>query len=98
MMVKLGIPENDIMFAMRCGVYDLLMVLEVHQIQKDIAYVWTKIIAFVEEQSNSTDEEQAACEKWDQFWEYLNRLVHILILFIHSMTRVSKTNLDTPQC
>jgi len=54
-------------------VYDLVMVLEADQIQKGIAYVRTKIIGFVEEQSYSAKEETTAFKKWDQFWEYFER-------------------------
>ena len=49
------------------------MVLEADQIQKGIAYVRTKIIGFVEEQSYSAKEETTAFKKWDQFWEYFER-------------------------
>lgn len=73
MMVKLGIPENEVKFAMKPGMYDLVMVLEADQIQKGIAYVRTKIIGFVEEQSYSAKEETTAFKKWDQFWEYFER-------------------------
>ena len=73
MMVKLGISENEVKFAMKSGVYDLVMVLEADQIQKGIAYVRTKIIGFVEEQLYSAKQETTAFEKWDQFWEFFER-------------------------
>ena len=73
MMVKLGIVETEIQYAMKTGIYDLLTVLPLDQIEKGIAYVRTKIIVFVEEQKYSEKETQASFDLWDKFWDYFER-------------------------
>ena len=72
-MVKLSICEVEITFAMRTGIYDLLMVIPLNQIEKGIAYIRTKIIEFVKDQSYSNKEEQASIDLWDKFWDYFER-------------------------
>ena len=73
MMVKVGICEVEITFAMRTSIYDLLMVIPLNQIEKGIAYIRTKIIEFVKDQSYSNKEEQASIDIWDKFWDYFER-------------------------
>ena len=73
MMVKLGIPENEINSAMARGVYDLLTVIPIEQLEKGIVFVRTKIIDFVGELSDSDKGEQASVERWDKFWKYFER-------------------------
>ena len=73
MMVKLGICEVEITFAMRTGIYDLLMVMPLNQIEKGIAYIRTKMVEFVEDQPYSDKEEQASIDLWDKFWDYFER-------------------------
>ncbi len=69
-MVDLGIPENEINSAMGRGVYDLLTVIPIEQLERGIVFVRTKIIDFVGELSSSAKEEQASVERWDKFGEY----------------------------
>ena len=73
MMVKLSICEVEITFAMRTGIYDLLMVIPLNQIEKGIAYIRTKMVEFVEDQPYSDKEEQASIDLWDKFWDYFER-------------------------
>ncbi len=49
------------------------MVMPLNQIEKCIAYIWTKIIEYVEEQQYSDKEEQASIDLWDKFWDYFDR-------------------------
>ena len=45
----MGIPENEIKFSIARGVYDLLTVIPIEQLEKGIVFVRTKIIDFVGE-------------------------------------------------
>ena len=70
-MVDLGIPDSEIKFAMARGMYDLLTVIPIDQLEKGVVYVRTKIIDFSSELSKSVkEEEEASVERWDKFWEY----------------------------
>ena len=55
------------------GMYDLLTVIPIDQLEKGVVYVRTKIIDFVSELSNSVKEEEASVERWEKFWEYFER-------------------------
>jgi hypothetical protein len=55
------------------GVYDLLTVIPIEQLEKGIVFVRTKIIDFVGELSDSDKGEQASVERWDKFWKYFER-------------------------
>ena len=72
-MVDLGIPNSKIRFAMARGMYDLLTVIPIDQLEKGVVYVRTKTIDFVSELSNSVKEEEASVERWEKFWEYFER-------------------------
>ena len=72
-MVDLGIPDSEIKFAMARGMYDLLTVIPIDQLEKGVVFVRTKIIDFVSELSKSAKEEEASVERWEKFWEYFER-------------------------
>ncbi len=72
-MVDLGIPDSEIKSAMARGVYDLLTVIPIDQLEKGVVFVRTKIIDFVSELSKSAKEEEASVERWEKFWEYFER-------------------------
>jgi len=62
-MVVLGIPDSEIKSAMARGVYDLLTVIPIDQLEKGVVFVRTKIIDFVSELSKSAKEEEASVER-----------------------------------
>jgi hypothetical protein len=55
------------------GVYDLLTVIPIDQLEKGGIFVRTKIINFVSEPSKSAKEEEASVERWKKFWDYFER-------------------------
>ena len=57
-MVDLGIPDSEIKFVIARGMYDLLTVIPIDQLEKGVVYVQTKIIDFVSELSKSVKEEE----------------------------------------
>jgi len=65
------------------------MVLEADQIQKGIAYVWTKIIGFVEEQSYSAKEETTAFEKWDEFFKVWSHPQWYFLILLWQLTMMN---------
>lgn len=71
-MVVLGIPDSEIKSAMARGVYDLLTVIPIDQLEKGVVFVRTKIIDFVSELSKSAKEEEASVERWKNFGNILN--------------------------
>ena len=72
-MVDLGIPDSEIKPAMARGVYDLLTVIPIDQLEKGVVYVRTKIIDFSSELSKAVKEEEASVERWEKFWDYFER-------------------------
>jgi hypothetical protein len=52
------------------GMYDLLTVIPIDQLEKGVVYMQTKIIDFVSELSKSVKEEEASVERLEKFWEY----------------------------
>ena len=73
-MVDLGIPDSETKSTMARGVYDLLTVIPIDQLEKGVVFVQTKIIDFVvSELSESAKEEEASVERWEMFWEYFER-------------------------
>ena len=71
-MVNFGILENQIKFAMRRGVYDLLTVLPKEDLLKGIAFVRTMIADFICAESAdgkiNGKEEEASHKLWDEFF------------------------------
>jgi hypothetical protein len=55
------------------GMYDLLTVIPIDQLEKGVVYMQTKIIDFVSELSKSVKEEEASVERLEKFWEYFER-------------------------
>jgi hypothetical protein len=55
------------------GMYDLLTVIPIDQLEKGVVYMRTKIIDFVSELSKSVKEEEASVERLEKFWEYFER-------------------------
>ena len=72
-MIEMGIPENEVKFAMRRGVVDLITVIAKDELHKGIAFIRTMIIdLFMDLYDNSeeSDKEQTDSSlRWDQFWE-----------------------------
>lgn len=68
-MVKLGIPEAELKFAMRKGIVDLITVIPLDDLDKGIVFIRHMIAEFVVEQGYSDGEERASHERWDAFWD-----------------------------
>ncbi len=71
------IPEEEVQFAMRQGVIDLLTVIPVHLLPKALAFVrimiadyivdlYSKAPIFGDESRKKIDKSQ---QRWDKFWE-----------------------------
>ena len=78
-MKELGIPQNEIEYAMSYGVYDLLTVISKDELTKGVHFVRTMIADKLGEMKNIDEEDgewvvsDTSYKRWDKFFdEYFN--------------------------
>jgi hypothetical protein len=69
-MINLGIPEEEVKFAMQKGVIDLITVIPVEDLNpKGTAFVATKIYDYCTKlYEKGSDEYKESERRWDDFW------------------------------
>lgn len=68
-MKKRGIPDDEVSFAMRFGVYDLLPVIPVDHLYKGIDFLFEMIVEYLKKLYPSDKKQQAESEKrWSSFF------------------------------
>lgn len=68
-MKEMAIEMDQISFAMKTGVYDLLTVIPVEDLQKGIAYVRTKIADHIMALDLDSSGQTESLAKWDKFFD-----------------------------
>ena len=74
-MIQISILEEEVLFAMRSGVFDLITVIPLELMEKGIAFIRVMIIDHVwllyQDEDGLPDSQNinASTEKWDSFWD-----------------------------
>ena len=66
-MIGIGVPEEEVKFAMRRGVIDLITVIPKDELNKGIAFLRTMIAEFISEYD--AVDETLSHQRWDNFFE-----------------------------